>query len=117
MKETLKQLQTKRNRLVDQRKLAQKDLGDIKLDIKKLDSQVKEVTDLIKIKTKSITVSEHAILQFASRYLDLDIENIKALILSDKLLTSTVGFSNGKFPIGEAMGTAVVKENVITTVI
>ena len=113
---TLKELQSRRKSIIEQLKIAETDLKNIKLDIQKLNLQIQEIDGLIEKKTKEITVSEHAILRFAERYLDLDVENIRAMILSEKLLTSSVGFSSGKFPIGDEMGTAVLKDNVIVTV-
>lgn len=62
-----------------------------------------------------ITVSEHAVVRYLERGMNLDIDSIKAKILSEDTTTLIKNLGNGKYPIGGGLK-AVVRDNVVVTV-
>ena len=63
-----------------------------------------------------ITVCEHAVIRYLERAMFVDIEEIKAKILTKDLECQILALGNGKYPIGNGLK-AVVKNNTIITVV
>lgn len=65
---------------------------------------------------KPLQVSDHAVLRYIERVMEIDIEKIKAIILSDRAKAfADNGFGDGTFPNGDHR--AVVKDKMIVTVL
>lgn len=71
--------------------------------------------DIEALKDKDIVISEHAILRYIERAMGLDLEQIKASILTDANKAAIKRLGNCKFPIGEGLK-AVVKDNCIVSI-
>ena len=116
--EKLKHLQTRRSSLqleIDQAMLNKQDVTK-RLDVmlqqrNSIDEEIKQLS----MKAEQVIVSEHAILRYLERAMNLDLDAIKKEILSESLVASCAAFRSGKFPIGRGIK-AVVKNNVIVTV-
>lgn len=63
-----------------------------------------------------IIISEHALLRYVERVLNIDIEEISNSILTDQFKTLVYTLGDGKIPLNNDF-TAIVKDNVVTTII
>lgn len=81
-----------------------KNLNTIKEKISKLTSN------------KEIIISEHALLRYVERVLNIDVEEISNSILTDQFKTLVYTLGDGKIPLNNDF-TAIVKDNVVTTII
>lgn len=80
-------------------------------------NQLNEVKKEIRsIGHTEIHVSEHAIVRYVERALQVDVESIKAEILNDNIKTLIETLGDGKYPIGHGFK-AVVRNKVIVTVV
>lgn len=78
--------------------------------IHRLEREIKNLT------SKELTVSEHAILRYCERVLNIDIEEIRNNILNDELKrqVSVLG-NNGTYPV-EGTYQAVIRDGIIVTI-
>ena len=113
---SLKSLQTKlaeaRNHLTAIENEQQKLSVEWKKQKKKLDGIQRDIDKLTNAKP---VVTEHALLRFAERLLDVDFESIEQLILNDDNLAAIRRLGSGKIPT-LAGYTLVVQNNTIVTV-
>ena len=71
---------------------------------------------LKKMKTgNKIIVSEHAVLRYLQRIMELDLKAVENEILTDETLKQYRTLGNGKYPISNGCK-AVIKDNVVITV-
>ena len=63
-----------------------------------------------------IIISEHALLRYVERVLNIDIEEISNSILTDQFKTLVYTLGDGKIPLNNDF-TAIVKDNVLNTII
>ena len=80
-----------------------------------------ELRDKIKALTvegDTITVSEHALLRYCERVLNIDLEEAKQAILSDSVvdLMAKLGNNNGEYPVKEGGFKIVVKNKTVVTI-
>ena len=116
--EKIKHLQTRRDVLqieIDQA-LSNKREIEQRLDIavnqrKKIDDEIKQLGMI----SEEIIVTEHAMLRYLERALNIDLNGVKKAILTDSLLASIAVCRSGKFPIAQGIK-AVVKNNVVITI-
>ena len=72
--------------------------------------------ELKKMKTgNKIIVSEHAVLRYLQRIMELDLKAVENEILTDETLKQYRTLGNGKYPISNGCK-AVIKDNVVITV-
>ena len=113
----LKELQTRRKKIVAEMDVKQQELQDAQKTVNGLGRSLKGIDKQIAEATlKDPVVSEHAILRFLERKYGIDIEDLKREILEMSGLGSiTKRMINGKLPMGEKLK-AVVKNNVVVSV-
>lgn len=116
-KEELKKLQSlmvKQKSEIDlikrERQLADERLAVAERNLKKIEEEMKKLKN-----GNKIIVSEHAILRYLERTMELDIKAIEKEILTDETLKQYRTLGNGKYPISNGCK-AVIKDNVVITV-
>ena len=82
---------------------AERNLGKIREEIKKL----KEGNKII--------VSEHAMLRYIERVLGIDLKGIEKRILTDEVKEQYKIVGNGRFPINDEFR-ALIRDNVVVTI-
>lgn len=82
---------------------AERNLGKIREEIKKL----KEGNKII--------VSEHAMLRYIERVLGIDLKEIEKCILTDEVKEQYKIVGNGRFPINDEFR-ALIRDNVVVTI-
>ena len=77
----------------------------------KLNNEIQQLGML----SEEVVVTEHAMLRYLERALNIDLNGVKKAILTDALLASIAVCRSGKFPIAQGIK-AVVKNNVVITI-
>lgn len=65
---------------------------------------------------KEPIVSEHALLRYLERVHNIDLEALKAMILTPQLSNAIKTLGSGKYPLSGGGGKAVVKDKVIVSI-
>ena len=114
----LKNLQTRRAKLDLKSNSLSKEVSDLKKELSRYLNQISKID--IKIKelsnNKDIIVSEHAILRYLERKYSLNLDDIRAEIVSNTTRKLVYEFGSGKYPIGDSHK-VIIKNNVAITVI
>lgn len=72
--------------------------------------------ELKKLKTgNKIIVSEHAVLRYLERTMELDLKAVENEILSKEVVSQYKTLGNGKYPVSNGCK-AVIKDNVVLTI-
>lgn len=72
--------------------------------------------ELKKLKTENkIIVSEHAVLRYLERTMELDLKAVENEILSEEVVSQYKTLGNGKYPVSNGCK-AVIKDNVVLTI-
>lgn len=72
--------------------------------------------ELKKLKTgNKIIVSEHAVLRYLERTMELDLKAVENKILSEEVVSQYKTLGNGKYPVSNGCK-AVIKDNVVLTI-
>lgn len=72
--------------------------------------------ELKKLKTgNKIIVSEHAVLRYLERTMELDLKAVEKEILSEEVVSQYKTLGNGKYPVSNGCK-AVIKDNVVLTI-
>lgn len=72
--------------------------------------------ELKKLKTgNKIIVSEHAVLRYLERTMELDLKAVETEILSEEVVSQYRTLGNGKYPVSNGCK-AVIKDNVVLTI-
>ncbi len=117
-----KQLETQIKKLWTDAETLKLDLGiktreyQHKLDsIKKLKFELEKVNS---VETKTLKVSEHAILRYIERVSGIRIEEIEQKILSESLikLVEKLDYNNGTYPMNEDFS-VIIKDLTVVTII
>lgn len=116
-KEELKKLQSllvKQKSEIDlirrERQLIDERLSTAERNLKKTEDELK------KLKTgNKIIVSEHAVLRYLERTMELDLKAVENEILSEEVVSQYRTLGNGKYPVSNGCK-AVIKDNVVITV-
>lgn len=114
----VRHLQQRRTALVKNRRLLdtevrerQRNMGAASEAITHIDAQIALARGV------KLTVSDHALLRLVERAGLADVEALRAGVLSDELFAAFAALGNdGKYPIG-AGRTAIVKNNVVITIL
>lgn len=112
---TLKELKTRKAKLEAERNRLKLEMNEATKLYTECRNKLEAIAAQIKQATAKPTVTEHATLRYLERKCGVDVEAVKAEILTEKVAEYIRQFGSGKFPIGDGMR-AVVKENVIVTV-
>ena len=113
----LKQLQTRITKLEAEHNAALEELRAVSRKESTLKSQLENLKQQVKALKMAMTdpiVSEHAMLRYIERVLGIDLEDLKARILTEEMKKQIFLFQSGTFP-GDGFK-AVVKDNVVLTV-
>lgn len=112
----LKQLTSRKSKLeVDvnhfeqERKSAQSNLDKAKNQLKSVNSEID------KLKTKDLVITEHAILRYIERAMGIDIEELKGKIIDEGTKAMIESMGNGKYPIGNGCR-AIVKDMAVVSI-
>ena len=65
--------------------------------------------------SKEVIISEHALLRYLEGAMDVDLDAVKKVMLTESLIASITSLHNGIFPMKHGVR-AVVKNNVIVTI-
>ena len=95
----------------EEKKSLEKELDEL---LFKENSLKKEIKDL-KMSSSDIIISEHAILRYIERVLNIDIEQIKSKIQESIEIDQIKVLGNGIYPITDSTK-AVIRNNVIVTI-
>lgn len=113
----LKQLQTKKRTINEEIDVIKTELSINNKKLSQKQKELSEVNEKIKSLSKEdIVISEHAIYRYCERVLEIDIGEIKKILITDKMRTmmETIG-TNGTFP-NENGFSVVIKNNIVVTV-
>lgn len=116
-KEELKKLQSllvKQKSEIDlikrERQLIDERLSTAERNLRKTEDELK------KLKTgNKIIVSEHAVLRYLERTMELDLKAVENEILTDETVRQYRTLGNGKYPVSNGCK-AVIKDNVVLTI-
>lgn len=116
-KEELKKLQSllvKQKSEIDlirrERQLIDERLSTAERNLKKTEDELK------KLKTgNKIIVSEHAVLRYLERTMELDLKAVENEILTEETLRQYRTLGNGKYPVSNGCK-AVIKDNIVLTI-
>ena len=116
-KEELKKLQSllvKQKSEIDlirrERQLIDERLSTAERNLKKTEDELK------KLKTgNKIIVSEHAVLRYLERTMELDLKAVESEILTEETIKQYKTLGNGKYPVSNGCK-AVIKDNVVLTI-
>ena len=115
-KEELKKLQSlmvKQKSEIDLIK-RERQLADERLAVAQ--RNLKKIEEMKKLKNgNKIIVSEHAILRYLERTMELDIKAVEKEILTDETLKQYRTLGNGKYPVANGCK-AIIKDNVVITI-
>jgi len=67
--------------------------------------------------TSTPSVSEHAVLRHLEHVLGMDIEIIRLEILSPDVMEKIRELGDGRYPVSQNRGIAIVKNNVVVSVV
>lgn len=81
-----------------------------------LDKRIEQLQRKISLIEQPIKVSDHAVLRYLERVLGLNLDDVRAEILSSGVEAQIRQLGSGKYPL-KGGGKAVVNGNVIVTVI
>lgn len=113
----LKRLQTTEKQLSGEIDALMPQISELQKRVSALISQRDKVKAEIKRSEQGPpVVSEHAILRYLERKYELDIEEVKREIITDKVLLLVRQLGDGKYPL-EIGGKIVIKNNVVVSVI
>lgn len=97
---TLKEIQTRKAELSDRIAAVKADIANLEMSKAALSRQLAVVVEQeTKMKQDGLQVSEHAVLRYLERHMNVDVEHVKKIILS-----------------GESGARVVIKGNVVVTV-
>ena len=113
---SLKELQTRKSKLQAKLDALYAERKDVQESILRYEDQRRALDGQIRAATTEPTVSEHAVIQYLVQTGRLDLDAVKAEILTDELAGLIKQLGSGKFPLGNGTK-AVVKQNVIVTII
>lgn len=89
----------------------QKEYDTLRMNLNSIKEKISKLTS-----NTEIIISEHALLRYIERVLNIDIEEISNSILTDQFKTLVYTLGDGKIPLNNDF-TAIVKDNVVTTII
>lgn len=114
----LKGLNTRKSRLQEEVKQLRDQVADLSRNINQKNAQMQDIDrQIASLQKKDIIVSEHAILRFIERTMGLDVEAIKAHIVSDTMKTQIAALGGkGVFPHPQG-GKLRVNNNTVVTII
>lgn len=117
-KEKLKQLNSLKRKCEAEVNVLKIDSDNIKNEIKQKEKYLAGINKQIKeINSKSdLIISEHAIIRYLERVLDIDINKLESELIPDKVRKQIAILGNGTYSIGDSHK-IVVKDNTIITVI
>ena len=112
----LKALQVRRIKLEAELKQVRQEISrtsrrenEIKQTIDTIEKQIKHLT------TVRPTVSEHALIRYVERVLDVDMEDLSTRILSPETLATIKAIGSGRIPYGDHYE-LIVKNNVVVSI-
>lgn len=115
MRTPLKQLQTRLAQKKGELTLLEQDSRLLNGKANKIRGEIAELNHKIKLATKQLTLTEHAILRYIERVMGVNVEEVRSKILTDKLKKLNDEIGDGEFHLDGFK--VIVKENVITTIV
>lgn len=117
----LKSLETRYKKLLAECDVLQKDISEIEEEMDKKANQATSLSKQIqklKDKNKDIIVSEHALLRYLERSMNIDLDDVRDKILTDEIkdLVEALGDS-GTYPINGSNCRAKIVDRTIVTVL
>jgi len=111
-----KSLNTRRKELVEETTQLSKKIVETKELRDKKEHELYAINKQIEQMQKGVIITEHAILRYLERGADLDVDNVKKLILNEATRAKIEQYESGEFPIGDGLSVKV-KNKVIVTVL
>ena len=114
---TLKGLQTRKSKVDAEIQLISTDVNSKKKELtnkKHLSNSLKQQID--KLKSDDLIISEHAILRYIERVIGLDMDELKAKILDESIISYHKELGSGVYPLSNTDRKAVIKQNTIVTI-
>lgn len=115
----LKALETRKNKLAVECKLATQEANESKRKLQSLQVRLKEIEAHIKTlkANDGVIVSEHAMLRYCERVLGVNLQEIAAKILPDVVRAQIATLGNGKFPVPDQEFSIRVKDGTVVTLL
>lgn len=99
----LKQLMLEKSTISKEENILRKKLEDLNIEIKELSS-------------KDIVITDHALVQYLSRVMHVDIDLLKKEIINDTVIKQIQTLGDGKYPVKDKGFSVVVKNKTVLTV-
>ena len=114
---TLKGLKTRKSKVDAEITLIQSEIENKKKEF----NNKKQLSNNLKAKIENLNeegliISEHAILRYIERVIGLDMEELKAKILDESIVSYHRELGNGVYPLTNTDKKAVIKNNTIVTI-
>ncbi len=115
-KETLKQLQTRLSKLQAEEEFLKIDSKEAQRKLSQCQARMAKVKEeMDTLKEVELIVSEHAVLRYMERAMDMNIDMIKEAIQNNKMIKSAHSMGDGKYPMGDGLK-AVIKDGVVVSI-
>jgi septal ring factor EnvC (AmiA/AmiB activator) len=94
----------------------QKEIASLRKQINTLESEVKQIMHQRDSIKRKIGISQHAVQRFRERILDIPVQKVKSLFMSDALVNKIIQHGDGKYVVPDYKNcVVVVADNVIVT--
>jgi hypothetical protein len=97
--------------------MARQEKDDAGKNVRELNKRIGEIDKEIKAMTTTPMVSEHAVLRYLEHVLGMDIDIIRLEILSPDVLDRIKNIGDGRYPVSNNRGIAIVKNNVVVSIV
>ena len=114
---SLKELKTRKSQLQTKLQLAQDEYAANGRVIRDLQNRLANIEHDIRSITTDPKVSEHAILRYMEHVMGVDLNMFREEIMDAALRKTIEQLGDGKYPIADNRGFAIVKNNVVVSVI
>jgi predicted nucleic acid-binding Zn-ribbon protein len=112
----LKELQVRLTKAQAEAETAQGELGRAQQKYRDAVQLVEQLRSRLTNASQKPVVSEHALLRYIERFHGINLEEIRAKILTERNVAAIARLGTGKYPI-EGGGRAVVKGNTVVSVV
>lgn len=116
--EKLKQLVSEERRLKASVKYHKDHAAEVQREAQSAADQLQKVKAEIKAlkDPQIIEVTDHAVVRYAQRVMDLDIDAIRAKILTDDVKNQINAMGSGKYPIGNGFKAVCCGEKIVSVI-
>lgn len=110
----IKELVTRKKKLQSKLERLHQEVNESKTEYSKTKAQIDKINNILSTSAKNLIVTEHALLKYIERFMDIDLEKIKKQIADKQIEDQAKTLGNGKYPTKDGL-TLVVKNMTVVT--